>query len=282
MANNVLPDPLNVNIASPDPVNTSIAEPVTTDQESQVKGVNTFVQDETTDLIDTHFKQTLNDTTVAVATTVNTNTIELAPGHGAVVGNEVAVIDLAEPLEFFIGKVIGVAVNVITIDSPVNKVYPVGALVRVSSAAMNVSGTPAAPVIFSLSPVPGLYGYINNITLNIEDNTAMDFTQFGGGSPLTNGCVVRVNHGNNTYTNLFNFKTNGDFILRAPMFTFQDKIGGGSFGFNGTVIFNGKANNGVPIFLDGDAGSSFEILVQDDLTGLQLFEILGKGRLAGV
>lgn len=43
--------------------------------------------------------------------------------------------------------------------------------------------------------------------------------------------------------------------------------------------FGGQDKNGVVIRVDGDLGESLELLIQDDLTGLETFRIVVQGHV---
>ncbi len=164
-------------------------------------GVSVFVQDQTTDPIDVRLSRTISETTIAVETVIDASTITLAPGHGTVIGNSLGIVNLLNSEVFFLGNALGIAGDVITVDSPVNQVYAVGSLVRVGTNDINILGSLATPVIFSVRPIPGLIGDITRVIMEIQDNVAMDFSTFGGLAALTNGCVLRVRHADGSFTN---------------------------------------------------------------------------------
>jgi len=167
--------------------------------------------------------------------------------------------------------------DVITMDTPFNHAYSSLDTFSRNSIDLRVNGS-VTPVAFSVAPLAGQTNDVTRVTLLIESAQAMDFTQFGSISPLTVGCVLRVKRAEGEYKNLINFKTNGDFIEEAVDPVFQDKKGGGGFGFTATLIFAGQQNRGVVIRLDGTRGEQLELIVQDNLsTGLTKFHMRAQG-----
>jgi hypothetical protein len=105
---------------------------------------------------------------------------------------------------------------------------------------------------------------------------AVDLSKFGdiaGG--ITNGIVMRKVDG--TYRNIFNVKTNGE--MAGIMFDFDilsaQNVNQGQNGFNGRLTFAGQSKVGVTIRLA--PGEDLQLLVRDDLTDLDLLEIVAEG-----
>jgi hypothetical protein len=239
-----------------------------------ITGLGVFVQDQTTDALDIAFLESLNETTIAADTVRDTNTFTATSGHGIIAGN---IIEISNENVFIQALVLNVAGDVITIDSPINHVYLAGSPLFVSSAEMNVAGTPASPRIFSVKPGPGQSGDMVRVIIQIQDDSGMDFTTFGGLPELENGCLIRIKRQNGDYTNLFNWKSNGGFIIRSFDHDFQSKIGGGLFGFVARSTWGGQSKRGVVIRLDGGKNEELQVLVQDDLTGLSRMVMVAQG-----
>jgi hypothetical protein len=244
--------------------------------ERGTEGVPVFIQDQTTDPLDIVFLEFLNNTTIAADTAVGSNQFTATAGHGIVPGN---VIEIANNEIFIQALVIAVAGDLITIDSPINHLYLAGSPLIISNPEMNVLGTPASPRIFSIVPGPNQKGDITRAIIEIQDSSSMDFTKFGGIASLTNGCLMRYKKSNGDFINLFNWKSNGGFIIRAFDHQFQTKIGGGLNAFVARTTWAGQSKRGVVLRLDGDAGEELQILVQDDLTGLDRFVCVAQGHL---
>jgi hypothetical protein len=246
-------------------------------------GVPVFIQDQTTGLLDLPFLFLLTTPTLAVDTVVDTSTITLTAGHGlTTAANAGDIIEVADPLKgaFFLQcEIVTVVGDVVTLDCPVNRVYEAAtSIVAHSSKEMNVDGS-GTPVKFSIEPFPAQSGDITRLMFEIRDNADMDFETFGALTELLNGVVIRVNKGDGTFRNLYNFKSNGDIIQQCFDHTFSTNIGGFTRGFASRLSWAGQEKHGVTVRLDGSVGTgeALEIIVQDDLTGLLRFHIIAQG-----
>lgn len=231
--------------------------------------------DQTTPALDLRFLEELNVTTIAADTAVEDTSFTATVSHGIVVGN---IIEIAEGSVFIQAEVLSVATDLIGIDTPINHAYLSGAVLIVSNKNMNVVGTISSPRIFSITPGPGQKGDITRVIISIQDSTAMDFSTFGGiASGVLNGCVIRMKKENGDFTNLFNWKTNGDFIITAFDHVFQSKIGGGLHSFVCRSTWAGQSKRGVTLRVDNTLGEEIQVLVQDDLSSLSLMGMAAQG-----
>jgi len=104
----------------------------------------------------------------------------------------------------------------------------------------------------------------------------MDDSKFGdiaGG--LTNGVLLRQNNGE--INNIWNVKTNGEFGLLAYDTAYTDKAPAGSEGFRFRNTYAGQSKHGVTLRLQ--PGETLEILIQDDLSGLEVFNVMAQGHI---
>ena len=242
--------------------------------ERGINAVAVYVQDQTTEAVGRPFARVLGTFSILIPTVANSRSFTAAPGHGIVVGET---LEFDNDIIYMQATALAVVGDVITIDTPFNHAYSSLDTFSRNSIDLRVNGS-VTPVIFSVAPLAGQTNDITRITILIESAQAMDFTQFGSISPLTVGCVLRVKRSTGEYKNLINFKSNGDFIEEATTPLFQNKTGGGGFGFTATLIFAGQQNRGVVIRLDGTIGEELELIVQDDLTsGLTKFHMRAQG-----
>lgn len=273
MSNNVLPDPLNVNIASPDPLPVDLVSPLETSNRGTV-GVPVFVQDQTTESLDIPFLLDRGGFTIDGDTTRDSRFFNATAGHNIVVGE---VIELVDSSAFMQARVLGVIADAIEIDTPINHVYLGGASGTRSTDDMRVDGS-VTPQVFNISPLAGQAGDLTRVILRIESNSGMDYTKFGSLNPLSIGCVLRVKRENGDYRNQVNFKTNGDFIEKAYDNINQAKTGGGGFGFVSRLTYAGQSKHGVTVRVDGNLGEEWQLVIQDDLsTGLTLLKMSAAG-----
>ena len=242
-------------------------------------GLPVFIQDQTTGLLDLHFVQLITPLTLAADTVVNSNSITVQAGHGLTTGDagtHIAIFDVASAT-FTSTELVSVAGDVFLLDSPMPRIFAVGAAtVGAFLKNMNVDGS-ITPQVFSVTARENISGDIVALVMEFRDTVPMDFDTFGGLPSLTNGVVLRVNNGDGTYRNLYNFKNNGDIILMSLSHDFIQNNGGGVRGFNARVTFGGQENHGVIIRLDWALSEALELVVQDDLTGLTSMDWVGQG-----
>jgi len=102
------------------------------------------------------FLRTLSNPTLAANTVVNSRDITLTAGHGLTSPADLGLImELADSTNgsfFMQSSITAIVGDVITLDSPVNRIYTTAAsLVAVSTDDMNVDGS-VTPVIFTVLP----------------------------------------------------------------------------------------------------------------------------------
>jgi len=244
-------------------------------------GLGVFVQDQTSTVLTTPFLQTRAIVTLAADTVVNSRIINLVAGHSTIVG-EVIELAINGSTLFMQSEVVSINVNAITLDQPVNRIYTVaGSVAFRSTKDLLVDGS-VTPQVFSVLPLPGQSGDMVRIILEMRGGAGddMDFTTFGSDAELTNGCVLRINNGDGTYTNLFNFKSNSDFFEQGYDHTFSlPRSGQTTQGFTARVTWGGQSKHGVVIRLDGAKNEALEIVIQDNLlaTNNTRFHLTAQG-----
>lgn len=229
------------------------------------------------------FLLTLSNPTLAADTVVGSRDITLTAGHGltspADLGLTMELADASNGSFFIQSLITAIVGDVITLDSPLNRVYTTaGSLVAVSTAEMNVDGS-VTPIIFKVLPFDLQQGNISRVLLEMRDATSMDFSTFGGLPVLDNGIVLRVNNGDGTFRHLHNFKDNGDIIEIAFDHAFLLPKGGNVInGFTSRITWGSESKHGAVIRLDGTLGQGLELIVQDDLTGLLRMRWTAQGK----
>jgi hypothetical protein len=255
-----------------------------------------FIQDQTTPVLTVPFLQARAAVELAADTEIDSRTIELATGHNTDFGD---IIELAEvaTTNFMQSRVIdplGLAAigdpvtgDTITLDSPVNRVYTVsGSIALRSTKSMLADGRMVSqggpgPQVFSILPLPDQAGDMVRVIIELRGAVGgtMDFTSFGSEPELLNGVVVRVKNSDGTFRNLFNFKSNSDFIEQGFDHAFLDPKGGNTVpGFTSRVTWGGQSKHGVVIRLDGALDEELQIIIQDDLrNGNTRFHLTAQG-----
>jgi len=236
------------------------------------------IQDQHSLALDLNFIQAQGaPTTLSVQADPEDTTITLTSAVGFVDTNVVALVSSTGI--FYFGKQVGAAAgNVITLDTPIDKTFATATTVLRAIRNMNVDGS-VATQIFQVGPVGGGTSIeldITRIMGYIQDGTAMDDAKFGGITALTNGVVLRQN--NSTINNIWNAKSNGELGLLCYDTAYTTKPPAGtSHGFRFRNTYAGPSKHGVTIRLD--PGDILEVLIQDDLTDLETFNMMAQGHI---
>lgn len=226
------------------------------------------IQDQVTETIDALFNQSVSNFTLSADTTASTETtlnyvFTATGGHGIIVGNEILLLDVVGDRALQ-AVVVVVATNTITIDRPIDNVYPSATtLGRIVTSEMAVVGSLAAPQIYTFRAGVDAVD-VTRLILTMLDGTAMDDGLFGGIPALTNGLILRIFNG--LHKTIFNFKTNLDIKQFCYDLTYSSKAPAGQFGLAARISFGGQDKHGVVLRVSGT--DVIQWIVQDDLTGL--------------
>ncbi len=145
-----------------------------------------------------------------------------------------------------------------------------GFVTNILSPDLNVDGS-VTPVEFTVAPPTGKIWYVYNISLVIQDN-AINFTKFGGLLALTNGVDFKVKQNGLSEEVLANIKNNGEF------YTFANQVLLESASIDILVIqINTKTNTGTTFKLINSQSDNFKVIVNDNLTSINKFQIIVRG-----
>ena len=258
---------MNVPVAIKEPLEVNGSIPVT-------------VQDQTTPPFIIKASQVTVTTALAVAAVPNDTDIEVTDATNIITGNYIGIFNIITDA-FYVGTVIGIVANVLSMDTPIDMDFEIGDIVGAGITNMAVDGSGTTQIFTLRGADPGL-----NVTLDITrvmilcvTNTATELTDFGditGG--LTKGLVMRRVDG--MINNIFNFKTNIE--MKGVMYDWDaleaSNPGQGVNGFAGRLTFAGQNKMGVVVRIG--PGESVQFLVQDDLSTLLNFEVIFEGSLA--
>lgn len=235
------------------------------------------VQDQTTPVIIASFSKEAAASTLSVLAVIDECTVTVADSTGFLVNSYMSIFSVPDN-RFFLANILAINANVLTIDTPLDFAYPVGSFVTSGSKNMNVDGS-VTPVIFGVRNTDEQIGSefdITRIIIHCETSGTVDLSKFGdiaGG--IARGIVMRKVDG--VQRNVFNAKTNGELKNLMYDFDIQAALGNQQDGFTGRLTFGGQEKLGVVIRLK--QGEDLQIVIQDDLTSLQLFEIICEGHL---
>jgi len=244
---------------------------------SRTGSLDVFVQDQHTPIILAKMSIVDVETTINAQVSIDDKVITVADGTGFLVGQYLSIFT---PISnrFYVAYILSISTNDITLDTPLDFPYTVGSFVTGGRTNMNVDGS-STPVIFGLRNTDqaiGVTADITRIMMTILSDTAPAYDEFGditGG--LTNGVVIRRVDG--VTRNISNFKTNGDIAGTTFDVSLADAINPqqGQNGYVARLTAAGQDKMGVTIRLA--PGEDLQIIIQDDLTSLQSFEIVAQG-----
>jgi hypothetical protein len=234
------------------------------------------VHDQTTRSLDFDFGRLDNLTTLSAQADPDDRTITLTSTTGFVDGTTVGIFSADDTDITYLGTQVGApAGNVITLDTPIDQEMQINSAVAGVETNMNVDGSSTTQV-FQIGPVgvgSTLVVDITRIMGHILDSTVMDDSKFGGITALTNGVVLR--HNNSVIHNIWNVKSNADLALLCYDFRYADNAPGGQYACNFRNTYGGQGAHGVVLELQ--PGDYLEVLIQDDLTGLDQFNMMAQG-----
>lgn len=173
--------------------------------------------------------------------------------------------------------------NVVTFNRPLDNAYTAASTtVTRISRNMNQVGALGAPVAYRVRPTVGQIWHGVSLSFSITDNDPMDDATFGGLPPLPNGVAVRIHDVTaGTYGTYSFWRKNSDFFLDCFDPKYADKAPSGSYGYRGKLFVKDSYGAIVKLFNTVDQITELEILIQDDLSGLQTFEMTVHGHLEG-
>lgn len=240
------------------------------------EGIPVNIQDQTTQPVDTLFARSLSSFTLSADTGVSGETafvyiFTATAGHGIIAGDEIGLFD-APANRFFFATVLNVAVNVITVDRPIDHNFTAAITEgRIITTEMAVNGS-VTPVIYTLNagsiPID-----ITRTIIQMLDATAMDDGTFGGLPALTRGLVFR--HFNGWQKTIFCLKTNGEIRQFCYDVEYSPSAPAGQFGLGARITFGGQNKHGVVLRVKNT--DVLQWVVQDDLTGLISLKIAAEG-----
>lgn len=234
------------------------------------------IQDQSTRPFDIRVNKILNtNISLAVAPTINNYVVLLNSGHGVVVGDNIAFLEQNGMAQLLFGKVLNVAVNVITLDTPIPYNFTAsGTSVFTFDNSLAIDGS-GVPEVFTITNFFDDEIDIVRFIFHCTDTTSMDDGKFCGGTSLTRGMVLRKKLVNGNYINYWNIKNNGEWGELAFDKSYDDKAPAGLYGFSSRLTYGGQSKHGVVIRLN--PGESIELIVQDNLLGLSDASLMVEG-----
>lgn len=238
---------------------------------SKYNGIDVQIQNQYSDILNYNMRRLIRPLTVVIAT-INTYTITVTDASAVTAGNSVC---MQQDTRIFQAKILSKNGNILTIDTPLDYTYTSGAELHECSFDLNVNGS-TTPVIASIEPMAGIKFDIKNIIISMQHSTAGGDAVFGNLAELTKGIVLRKSNG--IHHTIFNVKTNGQLASNCYDLVYTDRA-------TPTQIYGTRArlnlseHTGNVIRLDGNLDEKLELIIQDNLSSLNLFRVKVQGHI---
>ena len=246
---------------------------------SPTGGLDVNIQDQTTRLIISPFCRALEAPRALASNTVpDTYTIELVSAAGLVAGDTIGLFQNSTNPASYIADIISILGNVLTMDTPLDVIFDtaLNPVLFKLGCDINVVGSLASPVIFEFANGSDIDIDLTRLIFTIVSTGTAGYTDFGDIPLLTNGVVLRKRNADGTYFNIANVKSNGQWKAIMYDVDFFDPAHPAAVnGIAGRLTFAGQNKIGVTIRIANT--EALELVVQDDLSTLVAFIIMGEG-----
>lgn len=252
--------------------------------------VNVEVQDQASEIIDLLMHEVLDDVTLLADYAINDQILDIeSTGYVPVVGDYLCLKEGTAFLQTAILNVSPLGGNQyrVVVDQPLDFAYTTAGGCSIQNVNLATAvGSIGAPKTFFLSPETLNDNVVWDITRATfimigpgpVSDPAPDDTRFGTIDALTNGIVARATDG--ITKNLFNAKTNADLRIRCGgdlNYIAANKQG--EYSVVGRRTFSGQEKNGVVIRMSAKTNDRIEVIIQDDLTDLSVFNVNIQGHV---
>ena len=196
--------------------------------------------------------------------------LNLDTSSGISVGDAVYI---AEGTRHFQSVVSAIDGNAVTILSPIDYPFTSAAAVRFGKWKINVDGT--TQKVAYLYPPPNASMKIRKISIQIDDESVMDSSKFGGISSLTKGILFRVSNGHEK--NLYLIVNNAGMSEFGFDINYDQKAPAGVYSIRADKRI--CDDNGTAIELNGNTDDALELYIRDDLTDLTKLTVTVSGHV---
>lgn len=226
------------------------------------------------------FTKETGTTKLTISPAINTYDIEVTSAAFAIPGAHVRIIDEVAN-RFYFGEVLSAVGNVVTLDTPIDYAYKTNSDVVFARKEIAVNGS-VSPQTFvaKLGPSKPSVIYVTRIIFTCITATQVALPLFGDLPKLTRGLVVRKTGA--SQNNIMNVKSNEELVNIAFDFEVFEATNPaqGVHGFSIRLTFGGENKMDATIKLA--QGDNLEVVVQDDLTGLDSLHVTLEGNITQV
>lgn len=256
---------VNISVIDPNSLNNIII--------NDSDGVDVFIQDQHTEIINLKLTEFIEHITLLNNYDIGDRTIRIQT-NGTTPTN-ILTLNINEGIAFYQARPINVTSlganqYELYLDSPLDYPFTINAESCLGNSNLAVDGS-ITPRIFQVSPehlnnniswdITGIHILFGGIGIG-PSNDAPDDADFFITDAITNGLILRSVNG--ITKNIFNIKTTGDLRSIVDNVEYVPKTKAGVYTVSGQMEFS--INSGVTIRLNANDNSSFEIIVEDDLT----------------
>ena len=240
-----------------------------------IGAVDVSVQDSTSPLVILKATQLIAETTLSTLAVQDAYTFTVTSPTGGVIGQQLSVYSpINNRVSFF--EILNIVGSVLTVDTPIDFAYEVGASVQFGNTNLAVNGS-VTPIVFGVRNTTTqdieLSADFTRMIITMQTTSLGNYSQFGNITRLTKGLVCRKVNGEKR--NIFNVKDNRQ--LKNLMFDFDliSASGIAPDAVRGRFTFK-KLGSVIRLRPFED----LQFIVQDNLTAITKFQILVEG--AGV
>lgn len=184
-------------------------------------------------------------------------------------------IYLKEGLRFWTGHIVSFVANTVTVDIALDAPFTTDAYVDIGIDDMAVNGS-ITPVVFTMKPLPKHKWIVQECLYHMMDASAFHDDKFGSLGALTKGLAFKQH--TNIFLNAALIKQNRDFAFITDKYQYTNQGNpSGVFGLLVSGVFLETGKGGAVLLNAEIRNDRLEIIVQDNLTGLDSIKAFARG-----
>lgn len=243
------------------------------DVNSDSPALDVVLQDSTSPIFDLFFSQALAPpTTLQVDSIKDSYQIEVANPSAFALGVWTGIFSGTG--RYYWGEVLGVNGNTLTLDTPLDFDFVAGSNVLPTNRNLAVNGS-VTPQVFTIQAGgSGLNLDVVRVILSIVCNTPVELSKFGDLDALSRGVVLRKKDGETR--NFWNVKTNYAIGVHCFDVSVYEQVKQNDVNaLLARMTYGGQSKHGAVIRISET--DELQLIVQDDLTGLEVFLAVAEG-----
>lgn len=214
-------------------------------------------------------------------TITDTRNITLTNSSGFIVGDTIGIFQDSTNVRNYFGEVLAINGNELTLDKEFESVFDISLNPIIQKIDMNINEDASTNrIIYEFRNYGSVPLDIVRVLFTMETTNSVDLNKFGDISGGLNvGCLLREQKADGTYANIYNFKTNFDFLsTQFDLNTFAaTHPQQGINGLGARLTFGSAGKLGVVVRLAFN--ESFQFVCHDNLSPLVKFIVTPEGSL---